>query len=278
MTDEVLTFCVQVLAIEDAPFYPCRDWAGNFAANSFAARGEIDGLGVNPPHSGGADSARKVSERRLAAAEDLELLVAYRPRGRVARCRLTEVGRATAREAAGLTSESDSLLIVVRELARCPYYRDGDSPLEWVSEVELTRPRHEWGQPGTKPYADVEIDLAPSIRRGWVESNSDGEGRAYYRVTSAGLAALADPPVFVKPAKTKCKPGDYWSAYDSALGVEYRRLISGDLIQPSELGSVPLSNSMGDPILRTSETDPGRPTKGNGRKRRTSITTASAAT
>lgn len=240
-------YLARLLALEDAVWTPLRDWADHRPATTYQARWAWEGHGVPVPFGGGDQAGRKAAERRLARLEAGGLCTVHRPGGRARAARLTAAGEAAARRLLALPG-LDAAVAAMRLMRTRPYHAGpGYAPGEWVAETELAD--HPWGVVDATPFARVEDDLLPALRRGWVESRSTLRRHVYYRVTAAGVAALAGPDP--APAKAARFDRRLWDLYLGTLLREHERLGSAPPPDPKQIGLVPLPASMGLPIPRT---------------------------
>lgn len=228
-TDAIL---VRVLARTDATFLPLRDLRRPRPGNTALAR--IDyrtGLGVAWV-AGGSAVERSRASRLLADAAATGLVALTGTQSRTSHVTLSEVAESRARALVGLPPLADAVACM-RRIA------DRVAVLSWLAEPALAGT--DWGAPKAgEDFMDVEDALLPALTRGWVESNSDIYGRAAYRLTRIGAAALNrkhdGSPDGVTFADNACE--EYHQTIKATL-----MMLAGKERDPSEVGSIPLSCS-----------------------------------
>lgn len=229
---EYLPVCVRILAESDALFVPAR--FGTTRAEAIAAiwqRRETFRRTGLPLFAGGAEATRQAHHRELLALQRAGV-IRLSGRGKSRGVRLTDDGDAYVRSfTAGFRiDEAWSLLAKVAALA-------GDRPgpvLEFDIHGDRTNCK-------SADLVSIEYQALPFLVRGWLESNTDGEGRCGYFITAPGRAALSagcpaapvDPPLF---------DGELADVYDEIYA---NALHDRERWQPDNRGSIVIPLSCG---------------------------------
>jgi DNA-binding PadR family transcriptional regulator len=225
-----------ILAETDAIWLPIRSWGDRTSANVGIARAAYPARGV--AWASGMCSSREgmAALRDLAALEANGLLVVVRDKGRAVSVRLTDAGDELARALVGIPTLAAGVL-TVRELARHCDREPRTMDRLWVPETTLAD--HPWGAGDSGPFRIVEQMALPALVRGWVVSNSDMAGRAYYRLTPAGWA-LADGDAAAPDVPTVDFDEDVRGVYGQRLRLALDRLASETPRTTMEIGPLPL--------------------------------------
>jgi hypothetical protein len=249
VTSAGLEILVRVLATTDPVWFAPRNYGGHEPANLFAARQSAPG-GIAPPvpPDAGSDAASKMSRSRtMAGLESAGLIVAVRGKGRVTHVRLTDAGEDLARAVAGRPSLADAVTLSRSILESVPHHLHELTGEKLYAESDIVGIPWGGGPTASRAYANLESDLVPALRRGWLVAHSDGSGRAFYSFTADGLTAIAKP-VPKKPKATKGKKAvpELVALYVTTLRAEAVRLETAVPSTGTEMGELPLSESHGE--------------------------------
>lgn len=237
--DRILT---RLAAAIDAIFLPVRRWDGAFPANVQAARRAYPGSGIRWESGEAGAAERKAAERDLAALVARGLIRVRRPHGRSVGVALTDRGDQVVRAIVGLPGVEASLAFVAAVMARAP-----DVPLSehvislygrgWVCETDMNEGRG-YGDGRQNELVAIEDRGLPALVRGWLESNSDGAGRVWYRVVKKPDAR----PLDALPEKATGAQGAYLDEIRRALATFDIDLSRG--ARERDIAPLPLPASM----------------------------------
>ncbi|MCX7424382.1 MAG: hypothetical protein NTW96_01890 [Planctomycetia bacterium] len=242
--NELETIRIQILGLTDAAFCPMReaDWHPPAPGNIYHARHTYPTDGVRILVEGdGADQKR--TERTVHDGIAMGLIVPTVKRLRRTGLRLTDLGDWLTRAIVGQPDAGEAYRLVV-EVARL-----GGDDDRWVSELTLA------GVPGysdgiKRKLVEVEDNALPALVRGWLESNSDRYGHAWYRLLPAGRRALEHPEPVEPPGLPDGDP-DARRFYIATVEDERERLRTAEPGNPKEIGFVPLPCSSVNPTRET---------------------------
>ena len=99
-------------------------------------------------------------------------------------------------------------------------------------------------KPGVDGFFDVELIALPALLRGWVESNGDTKGHAYYSLTALGVEMLQSGSVSPgkRPAAASSVSADRY--HETRLAAR-NRLETAEAVLNAEQGNMPASLSGG---------------------------------
>ena len=229
---------IELLAETDALWWPDRSNDQDVSTRSTLAVLRMQYPSAGVPFSG------HDKERSLPGLVD-EGLVETFGKGKALSAGLTDHGDAYARALAYLPSIVDAYeamqeIIRLAVTAKDAYARSL-GPL--CSELWLTTfAQYERTEACKVAYVMVSERLAPAFCRQWVESRSDQDGRAYYRVMPEGLRVAAGPPPSLPEGLPESRE---WAAaaYYPALNMARARFRVMESPRPTEVGppSLPVS-------------------------------------
>ncbi|MCX7424829.1 MAG: hypothetical protein NTW96_04280, partial [Planctomycetia bacterium] len=193
--------------------------------------------GVVLPSAGDA-TARKAMER---AVGDLVAAGLVTVGGKIRRnvVKLSEAGDWLARAIVGQPDAGEVYALVV-EVAGL----GGGDDDRWVSEFQLANVPNYRDEIHRK-LIEVEDQALPALVRGWLESNSDRAGHAWYQLLPAGRRALEHPEP-VEPPRLPDGDPDARRFYIATVEDERERLRTAKPGNPKEIGEIPLSCSTGE--------------------------------
>jgi len=179
---------VRILAATDAIWKPMRqaDWGQPTPTVLYEHRKQFTSKGL-PWHSGNPTEAGRKAEQRILEGLASAELVTLHGRERRAAVRLTEQGDILARALVGLGN------VDAGHCSLCEVLRL-QNPI--ASELWLAGLDNYAATDDCRRELVIVQDLMlPALWRGWVESNSDCFGRAYYWATDRGreMARLPEP-------------------------------------------------------------------------------------
>ena len=190
---------IRAWAATCALWRPMVLWDFKTPRNTYFARRRFRQRGI-PWASGKADDSERQAASRALAGVDSGLLIVTRRGGRTCYVRLSEAGEV---RAAALVGQPDlaANLAEMRRLAALDgdpaelvgFFQGGiaeDWLLGWVDKASGPKDKQEF-LAGVGGLTDR---LLLALVRGWVESNSSGDNRVYYRLTDSGRQALDNPP------------------------------------------------------------------------------------
>ncbi len=134
-----------------------------------------------------------------------------------------------------------------RALAGLPSLANSFSWLERLAELAGNSGKWIWEGCFSDQYSTAEVAATchmalPSLCRGWARTNSMITGVAAYSITAAGIEALTNPPVDEDPADIGTDAA--CDHYLAALDIRRERLSTDAVIDPREIGPVPLSQEL----------------------------------
>jgi len=223
---------VGLLARERALFRPFRaaDWASGSTGARYELQQEFRQHGLRWSE-GGDPAARQAAGRRLTAAVDGGLVEVHGRPGRRTHVRLSDQGRRLAEALADVPTLADGRR-AVRKVLRF-------APAEHLVSELLPAKVPDYEVPGCeKKLADFQWCALPAIVAGWLESESDQEGRVAYRVTSAGAEAVRRR--LPKPRGLPAALPELAEVFDAEYQAERERLLAA---RPTdgEIGPIPLA-------------------------------------
>jgi len=182
---------LRLLAEADALHLPVRGPKDNAYKLVFAERRADYRLKGLPYHSRKtSDATRKEAERRLRVLEQAGRLHLTRQGGRVLWVRLTDAEDERQRYRICLPGIAETLAKLRRIQALIARGDCADANLKiWVKETDLSGVGY--GSPGfSDATVELEESLLPALVRGWVISDSNMDGHAWYSLTAAGARAI----------------------------------------------------------------------------------------
>ena len=192
---------VQLLGATHAIWIPTRTWNLKLPTNVYFARERFRQCGVRWASGERSGAAQQAASRAMSALRRDGLITSTRPAGvKTLYGKLTDRGETRAcalADSPGLVDALDSLTA----LAALESTPDA-LPSGWVSEglllgwTDQTRPTdlHEFRM----ATGELTTEFFWGLTREWLQATSDVSGSAYYRLTPAGRAILADPPAIPK--------------------------------------------------------------------------------
>ncbi len=229
------TTLARTLAAQDALHLPVRNPDMACWAAIHQARADFRQQGLPWRSRSGSDAEAKLAERTIATLTARGLLRRHRARTKTTALSLTPCGDATARALCDL-QPIDTALTALPTLANhqvASVDHEG-----WVREIDLNGGRG-WGDDQGPSLLLVALALAPLTARGFVESNCDRDGRAYYRLTPAGRRLAAGKTTLDTfaglPARDEACFDVYWAELDAAHAA-----LRGLPQPPREIGPCPL--------------------------------------
>lgn len=244
---------VSTLARTDSLFRPFRfHTSQNGMCNAWHLRNAYRDAGI-PFVGGGAVHSRKSWERQMASLDSTMIRRKRVGGSHNIHLKLTNQGEFFTRALVGLNmlSESFAFLEILNDLQNSERAVNGGNskhPQWWVIENDLSDSPHNLPDPVELKHRIwcLEIGIVPAIIRGWIEARSNVQGNVFYHVTDAGLKALKDglpePPI----AEFELPDVDESAQvhYVEEMNLERRLIETLPRESPSEIGEIPLSNSM----------------------------------
>jgi DNA-binding PadR family transcriptional regulator len=230
----------KVLATGDAAFLPVREFARPGVVNRADARRHFSRLGAAWDSGSTSDAHRKKIERALDAAVKAGLLTTSKPRrAKTLFAKLTPAGERLARGLVGnpgLRSAWWTLHEVAKHTSATPRTFDE----KWLPEIALAGLKC-WGETvnaeARQELMLVEAMALPAMEAGWLTTNSDGSGRAYYAATATGREAVDAG----EPEEDLHTPDpDARAQYHESLLEAIRRLDMKAQERSGEIGPLPL--------------------------------------
>jgi hypothetical protein len=231
---------VECLAQVDALFEPIRSPHSECWGATWVLRRRFARRGL--PWYGGGDFERERSLHRLVAAGLLRRRKAVR---KTIAAALTPEGYRKAWELVGVSPTA------ALELTRRVDQLGAGG--RWVRETSFTGGMG-WGDGNGEALKLAVVMMRPALTRQWVESNCDVFNHVGYRVTGAGLAALAEPAAAPLDGNGQHGPADPPEPDVEALEVyhvAYGEMIAWLDAQTSlsvdargEIGAIPLSTAV----------------------------------
>lgn|GEM_PF-1374725 len=193
-----------------AAFAPWRGpWNGGGAAAAYLARRSFrSGMGLRWRHHGRDRDERDENVEALGRLERHGLLTRRVEKTKVLGVRLFDAGIERACSLAGAPCWSAG-----REVCQRVAGLDDETATmlhlgtRWTAEWALAGTPANWagcggdelGRANRQILSALEERAIPALVRGWLQSGADLHGRAWYSITSAGRAALAEAPAEVPP-------------------------------------------------------------------------------
>ena len=165
---------------------PIRKWEPRRrAAVLWESRKEFEQTGL-PVHVGGTEDARKSGERRITELEEDGLVLCTRTNGRRSHVKLTPTTDERLRSLVGMAGIAEALEAMKKiQTALQDGLAMGGIVLEnvplglkWADDTDPTS------------RLDLEMDLNPTLVRGWVTSMSTTANMVWYGITEAGVLAM----------------------------------------------------------------------------------------
>ena len=231
-----------ILANIDAPFYPIRSSDPSVRMAVHQARRAYFANGGTRWHAGGSGADRVAAMRELDHLELTGQVKVIRRPGRAVHVRLTggtdaELRRRCCAKDFAAAKPLLGLLASTEQHHGVRYLRQ-----TWTAETHLAG--CDYGEKKvSKLLSAWEEQMLPLIVRGCVESNSDLQGRVYYRLTPAGRheskrVDLEAEPVFYDP-----NPDDR-REYLDLVRTERNRITSQPAADAREIGPIPIPASL----------------------------------
>jgi len=234
---------VAILAKVDAVFQPLRTWEGKLPAVLHERRWDyLAGHGI-PWHATGADEAeRKKHQRLLGDLADAGLITIIRSKAKTMRVALTDRGDETARRLAGCAGWQFGLASLAEIARRMDQQGFTVRGTRWLPEIALAGV--EYGDAGFGGEIALTEELAgAALARGWIESNSDIQGRVSYHITKLGENVLRSSPLPPECDGVEACP-ELIRLYERWLDTEKTALAGLSPKIPMEIGSMPLPASV----------------------------------
>jgi hypothetical protein len=190
-------------------FAPIRDWSNNAHVVGIMERREVFHSKGLPIRQGGSDSERKIGERwhdQLKASGAVSFALSA---GKRTHWKLNDLPDWQITSLVGSYGIGPMLVAMrpIRTHQNAPHEPGNFVPETWLMGLD-----YDAAEAGQR-LADLEEVLAPALRRDWVTSKSDIEGRVAYQITDAGRQVLDN---------TDRLPADEdLPAYDRAAGELY---------------------------------------------------------
>lgn len=243
---------VSTLARTDSLFRPFRfHCSANGMVNAWRLRQVFRDAGI-PFTGGGAVHDRKSWERQIASLDNSMIRRKRLTGSNIIHLRLTFQGDFFARHIVGLNYHDEAfeflkILHTLEESERAVNGGNSKHPQWWVIENDLSDSPHDMPDLELKHRIwCLEVGIVPAIVQGWIEARSNVAGNVFYRVTEAGLKALQDG--LPEPPIAECELPEVDEAaqdhYVEEMNRERQLIESLPRECPSEIGEIPLSNSM----------------------------------
>jgi hypothetical protein len=234
---------VRLLAFSDAIFLPMRlaDWVAPMPTILYERR-ERFATGGLPWHSGEAsETGRKKDQRTLERLVADGLLTVHGGERRTS-AKLSEAGDVYARALAGMPNVADAHGLLA-DVIRLEKSGDGFSPMVreiWLAGLADYAPGDD--SCGRKILAVQDCAL-PGLNRGWLKTESDCEGRAWYLATPFGRKVAKEPAPTLPDDLPEADP-EAEELYDREV-VAFRGKLRQILpANPREIGFLPLPESI----------------------------------
>jgi len=241
--DTATEILVEILAATDAIWMPLRDWSGSRPTNVYYARSQFARHGVTWRAGNRTETELKARSRTLQDLKDTGKVLAWQPKLKSLRVKLTANTEAEARRWCKLPPLA-AAVATTREIAKHSDRKPTLLNRFYVAETVLNDGKG-WGDATKEERRGLVLTeemLAPALHRRWVVSLSDIQGHVYFALTSTGWDALEHDYAESKRGRDQKECADLYYRQLAYVLTTWGAPVTD--ANRGELGAIPLPVSM----------------------------------